>query len=147
MWQMYAPFSRPSTAFKISTQDNHSVRTYWAHESFLPTKRTPCLLISMPSMSRSISPSLHSGKVSRVSNMRSQFLMVSITLSPLKMLNTTLGVNPKCAHCTSIDDPYWAASLPAGTRTEYSSGVLRSEERRVGQECVGTFRFRWSPEH
>src|SRR3546814_8431631 len=39
----------------------------WAHESFLPTKRTPCLLISMPSMSRSISPSLHSGKVSRVS--------------------------------------------------------------------------------
>src|SRR3546814_12919361 len=26
-------------------------------------------------------------------------------------------------------------------------GCLRSEERRVGKECVGTFRSRWSPAH
>src|SRR3546814_20265110 len=25
--------------------------------------------------------------------------------------------------------------------------ALRSEERRVGKECVSTFRSRWSPEH
>src|SRR3546814_15831845 len=25
--------------------------------------------------------------------------------------------------------------------------VPRSEARRVGQECVSTFRFRWSPDH
>src|SRR3546814_11951958 len=27
------------------------------------------------------------------------------------------------------------------------SHVLRSEERRVGKECVSTFRSRWSPYH
>src|SRR3546814_16905521 len=26
-------------------------------------------------------------------------------------------------------------------------GALRSEERRVGKECVSTRRFRWSPSH
>src|SRR3546814_11043031 len=26
-------------------------------------------------------------------------------------------------------------------------GVLRSEERRVGKECVSTCRSRWSPDH
>src|SRR3546814_16212872 len=26
-------------------------------------------------------------------------------------------------------------------------GALRSEERRVGKECVSTFRSRWSPKH
>src|SRR3546814_13054991 len=26
-------------------------------------------------------------------------------------------------------------------------GTVRSEERRVGQECVSTCRSRWSPEH
>src|SRR3546814_11028388 len=33
-----------------------------------------------------------------------------------------------------------AASLPAG-------GILRSEERRVGKECVSTCRSRWAPSH
>src|SRR3546814_16342401 len=28
-----------------------------------------------------------------------------------------------------------------------SSGALRSEERRVGKECVSTCRSRWSPYH
>src|SRR3546814_1772399 len=28
-----------------------------------------------------------------------------------------------------------------------SSGRVRSEERRVGKECVGTCRSRWSPYH
>src|SRR3546814_18601594 len=26
-------------------------------------------------------------------------------------------------------------------------GEIRSEERRVGQECVSTCRYRWSPDH
>src|SRR3546814_16729089 len=30
---------------------------------------------------------------------------------------------------------------------ETASSVLRSEERRVGKECVSTCRFRWSPSH
>src|SRR3546814_14686817 len=34
------------------------------------------------------------------------------------------------------------AALPT-----YHRGVARSEERRVGKECVSTCRFRWSPYH
>src|SRR3546814_11269507 len=29
----------------------------------------------------------------------------------------------------------------------YAQGTLRSEERRVGKECVSTCRSRWSPDH
>src|SRR3546814_16552923 len=37
----------------------------------------------------------------------------------------------------------WAAELPAGEEIS----VYRSEERRVGKECVSTCRSRWSPTH
>src|SRR3546814_16814196 len=30
-------------------------------------------------------------------------------------------------------------------RAQINSGILRSEERRVGKECVSTCRSRWSP--
>src|SRR3546814_15620095 len=47
----------------------------------------------------------------------------------------------------------WATSgLPAAFEnrdpsvTESAAGRLRSEERRVGKECVSTCRSRWSPE-
>src|SRR3546814_13792117 len=32
------------------------------------------------------------------------------------------------------------------TQTQHAS-VVRSEERRVGKECVSTVRSRWSPDH
>src|SRR3546814_13981685 len=35
----------------------------------------------------------------------------------------------------------------AGTTTIVAMGVARSEERRVGKECVSTCRSRWSPYH
>src|SRR3546814_13618060 len=39
-------------------------------------------------------------------------------------------------------------SAKAGRFTEYwGESLLRSEERRVGKECVSTFRSRWSPYH
>src|SRR3546814_13405716 len=34
---------------------------------------------------------------------------------------------------------------PVGVLRERRPGVLRSEERRVGKECVSTCRSRWSP--
>src|SRR3546814_7791838 len=37
-------------------------------------------------------------------------------------------------------------SLPT-TRASARSGSIRSEERRVGKECVSTCRSRWSPYH
>src|SRR3546814_11653513 len=39
--------------------------------------------------------------------------------------------------------PHAAADLTAETFAQ----AWRSEERRVGQECVSTCRSRWSPEH
>src|SRR3546814_11243153 len=32
-------------------------------------------------------------------------------------------------------------------RADALSGINRSEERRVGKECVSTCRYRWSPYH
>src|SRR3546814_13194793 len=32
-----------------------------------------------------------------------------------------------------------------GTVNEVARGIMRSEERRVGKECVSTCRYRWSP--
>src|SRR3546814_1235399 len=34
-----------------------------------------------------------------------------------------------------------------GQATEFSARAFRSEERRVGKECVSTCRSRWSPYH
>src|SRR3546814_46165 len=46
------------------------------------------------------------------------------------------------AEYSSIVDPRgWPAAAPAGLR------AARSEERRVGKECVSTCRSRWSPYH
>src|SRR3546814_2186582 len=42
----------------------------------------------------------------------------------------------------SAADPYRHAGLVGSVRIE-----LRSEERRVGKECVSTCRSRWSPYH
>src|SRR3546814_17885957 len=36
---------------------------------------------------------------------------------------------------------------PSGTRTTASPAPDRSEERRVGKECVSTCRYRWAPDH
>src|SRR3546814_11528633 len=36
-------------------------------------------------------------------------------------------------------------SMPAYDPNAFSGGIRRSEERRVGKECVSTCRSRWSP--
>src|SRR3546814_18065375 len=49
--------------------------------------------------------------------------------------------------CLGRDD---AADLRAPLRASDDDAMpeaARSEERRVGKECVGTCRFRWSPYH
>src|SRR3546814_20430173 len=52
------------------------------------------------------------------------------------------------ADWTLIGDESSARAL-AGTIAEapISTGLWRSEERRVGEECVSTCRSRWSPYH
>src|SRR3546814_4937257 len=43
-------------------------------------------------------------------------------------------------------DEHRLAKSP-GTREEWPFAQVRSEERRVGKECVSTCRSRWSPTH
>src|SRR3546814_8797170 len=40
-----------------------------------------------------------------------------------------------------------ATGAIARTATNFRNGATRSEERRVGKECVSTCRSRWSPYH
>src|SRR3546814_3681908 len=40
-----------------------------------------------------------------------------------------------------------ASSRPPATRSRWHPVPPRSEERRVGKECVSTCRSRWSPSH
>src|SRR3546814_19890767 len=41
----------------------------------------------------------------------------------------------------------WKPAGTVGRGQSTLSACLRSEERRVGKECVSTFRSRWSPYH
>src|SRR3546814_4419435 len=50
--------------------------------------------------------------------------------------------------CPVIDEAGLGAAMP-GVETQLDADLVldRSEERRVGKECVSTFRSRWSPDH
>src|SRR3546814_16034668 len=57
------------------------------------------------------------------------------------------GRRPLASRCRN---PYLPSSLPIRTEVElasWHSRPFRSEERRVGKECVSTCRSRWSPSH
>src|SRR3546814_13982909 len=41
----------------------------------------------------------------------------------------------------------WFGAIPAGPAPQDVDATVRSEERRVGKECVSTCRSRWSPYH
>src|SRR3546814_13489700 len=41
----------------------------------------------------------------------------------------------------------WSFSPRASIATNFSARATRSEERRVGKECVSTCRSRWAPDH
>src|SRR3546814_9788731 len=60
-------------------------------------------------------------------------------------------LNFSCRATLSLEMPMMAASTPAksgrASRKPQASVVQRSEERRVGKECVSTCRSRWSPYH
>ena len=42
---------------------------------------------------------------------------------------------------------FYANKNPMGFRTFDEDGAVRSEERRVGKECIAVCRSRWSPYH
>src|SRR3546814_12574489 len=48
-------------------------------------------------------------------------------------------------HALGVDDPAAGAALDPAHRVGQAVVAARSEERRVGKECVSTCRSRWSP--
>src|SRR3546814_1921236 len=46
-----------------------------------------------------------------------------------------------------IKDAPWVSAIAGKHHAEIGGFTLRSEERRVGKECVSTCRSRWSPYH
>src|SRR3546814_1971693 len=54
--------------------------------------------------------------------------------------------SPRSSTDTTGPQPVCTAVVTRTNRTR-SAAVQRSEERRVGKECVSTCRYRWSPYH
>src|SRR3546814_15355376 len=52
-----------------------------------------------------------------------------------------------CTALNEVDIPVSRAVLGADTLHPVLAGRIRSDERRVGKECVRTCRSRWSPYH
>src|SRR3546814_14225486 len=68
-----------------------------------------------------------------------------VTPEALGAVYAALGVDAD--HALSAED-VWAAVMERGAGISLAGGLsLRSEERRVGKECVSTCRSRWSPDH
>src|SRR3546814_19174986 len=58
------------------------------------------------------------------------------------------GISPVAAKFFgAFGDPLWLAYLVLQPLIALAGPWLRSEERRVGKECVSTVRFRWSQYH
>src|SRR3546814_20581531 len=76
--------------------------------------------------------------------------------SDYRLIKTMLYSRPDLLHRileinAQATQQYLNAQIQAGAQAvmifESWGGVLRSEERRVGNECVSTCRSRWSPAH
>src|SRR3546814_18869869 len=66
-----------------------------------------------------------------------------ITLAVYTALVLALGPNPKLLVFLPIQVAFGWWQLTSANYIEHYG--LRSEERRVGKECVSTCRYRWSP--
>src|SRR3546814_8738912 len=65
--------------------------------------------------------------------------------SDLNSHTTTLTLQPRSSDTASVAGRLVQVALKGVTRVY--EGADRSEERRVGKECVSTCRSRWSPYH
>src|SRR3546814_15822738 len=77
---------------------------------------------------------------------RQTTLPTSSATSRAPVLSTTTPTGrPKECPSSPTNPVNTSSGAPAGLPLE--KGTNRSEERRVGKECVGTCRSRWSPYH
>src|SRR3546814_2407600 len=66
---------------------------------------------------------------------------------PFSALNPRLTVSETLAEVFHVHRLCPPAEIDARVRRLVAAVGLRSEERRVGKECVSTCRSRWSPYH
>src|SRR3546814_1121181 len=60
----------------------------------------------------------------------------------------TCALPISCEDLRAVLDGYDAAAIDAASaKVGQAAASVRSEERRVGKECVSTCRSRWSPYH
>src|SRR3546814_15085810 len=62
-----------------------------------------------------------------------------------EMGGARMGADPRASVLNKWNQAHEAANLFVTDGSQMNS--IRSEERRVGKECVGTCRSRWSPYH
>src|SRR3546814_12104012 len=66
----------------------------------------------------------------------------------LKSLEAGLALYPHFRRHISLSGPVTAAQVQAiSEATGLKERQIRSEERRVGKECVSKCRYRWTPYH
>src|SRR3546814_14836270 len=53
----------------------------------------------------------------------------------------------EAADFTDLDSSPWLQANRDNANIAHATCLMRSEERRVGKECVSTCRSRWSPYH
>src|SRR3546814_12575723 len=64
-------------------------------------------------------------------------VMTDFTIAPLGSIETTASAPSQAS----------AALAKVAQPCSFAAAIARSEERRVGKECVSTCRSRWSPYH
>src|SRR3546814_6936196 len=81
------------------------------------------------------------------------WLHVAAVAAPIELCNAALGGDDLLREvgllsAPDLDVTLLHATTPAGEDAVSDEAIdVRSEERRVGKECVGTCRSRWSPYH
>src|SRR3546814_12435027 len=59
----------------------------------------------------------------------------------------TIGARTQVRYLDQVGEDIIAVEAQQWVAVDQDGGNTRSEERRVGKECVSTFRSRWSPLH
>src|SRR3546814_14181802 len=66
---------------------------------------------------------------------------------PIRIINVSLRMGLKISHMRGERPPRRIRSIYGAKYYSRPAAHGRSEERRVGKECVSTCRSRWSPYH